>query len=80
MSFCCLLMLLEEQDNDLINVEEGASLSKIYQMLIALERTLISGAKEHFKKKIKERRTNELTKFHFERFALDRFKEKSRPN
>jgi hypothetical protein len=48
-------MLLEEQDNDLKNAEESASLFQIDQMLIALDRTLISGAKEQFKKKSDER-------------------------
>jgi hypothetical protein len=40
---------------DLINAEEGVSPFQIDQMLIALDRTLISGAKEQFKKKSDER-------------------------
>ena len=57
--------------------ELGASLLQIALSLFPLERNLISGAKERYKKKSKEgRATSELPNSHFEQFALDQYKEK----
>jgi len=50
--------------------ELGASLFQIDLLLFAIERNLISGAKERYKKK------NELPNSHFERFALEQYMEK----